>query len=347
MSSANHRFDERPAPRSKASSADRVVMLLSLVGYLREVDAVPVAELADRFAISPEEVRELIGFLGTAGVPGDTQRYQHEDLFDIDWDALELRDEARLTQIIAVDAAPRFAPAETAALIAGLHALIPLLPAADAARAEALSGKLAQALGGPAPTLSIEQGLADRRITMLVDALRDVREVQFGYRNATGVATERRVRPLALTQDGDAWYLRAHCFARQAERSFRVAQITGLQLGAALAPETAPQTESQASASQVSAPAPSKGVSPSLEEQHYEVVATVPAASLPLLAKFAPRVLEEAEPGRLRVAIDAWHGALVLQLMRVAPGEIIIESPPQARAAVLDWANLALAAYDA
>lgn len=324
---------ERPAARPKASSADRVVMLLSLVGYLRERDAVPVSELAERFATTPEEVRELIGFLGTAGVPGDTQRYQHEDLFDIDWDALELRDEARLTQMIAVDAAPRFAPAETAALLAGLHAFTPLLPAADAVRAEALASKLANALGGPTPALSLEQDAADSRVAVLVDALRAGREVQFGYRDAAGVATERRVRPLGLTQDGDAWYLRAHCFDRQAERSFRVAQIAELRLGEVNAAEPTEEALTDTRA-------PHSG-------DHYELIATVPAASLSALAGFAPRVLEESSPGYLRVAIDAWHGALALQLMRVAPGRIVIESPPQARADVHDWASRALAAYDA
>ncbi|WP_017794301.1 helix-turn-helix transcriptional regulator [Leucobacter salsicius] len=327
----------RPAARPKASSADRVVMLLSLVGYLRERDAVPVAELAERFATTPEEVRELIGFLGTAGVPGDTQRYQHEDLFDIDWDALELRDEARLTQMIAVDAAPRFAPAETAALLAGLHAFTPLLPAADAVRAEALANKLANALGGPTPALSLEQDAADSRVAVLVDALRDGREARFGYRDAAGVATERRVRPLGLTQDGDAWYLRAHCFDRQAERSFRVAQITELRLGAMNAAESTAEATAEAP-TDVRAPQPGG---------YSELIATVPATSLPALAGFAPRVLEESSPGYLRVAIDAWHGALALQLMRVAPGRIVIESPPQARADVYDWASRALAAYDA
>lgn len=331
--------DMRPASGPKASSSDRVVMLLALVGYLRERDAVPIPELAERFSITPEEVRELIGFLGTAGVPGDTQRYQHEDLFDIDWDALELRDEARLTQVIAVDAAPRFAPAETAALLAGLHALTPLLPEADSARAEALVSKLAHALGGPIPALSLERDAADPRVAVMVDALRDGRELWFGYRDATGTATERRVRPLELTQDGDAWYLRAFCFSRRAERNFRVAQVTDLRPGAVaepeptLAPAADPGSEDRLSSSDPSA--------------RYQVVATIPESSLASLAGFAPRVIEPAGAGRLRVAIDAWHGTLALQLMRVAPGRIEIESPAEARAAVHDWASRALAAYDA
>lgn len=322
----------------QVTASDRVVMLLSLVGYLRERDAVPVSEVADRFAISTAEVRELMTFLGTAGVPGETQHYQHEDLFDIDWDALELRDEARLTQVIAVDDAPRFAPGETAALIAGLHALTPLLPEGDAMRAAALAHKLAGALGGPTASLSLQQEAGDPRVAMIVDALRDGRRLSIVYRDAEGVATDREVRPIGLSQDGDAWYLRGFCLTRQAERSFRVAQISALQIGEA--------ERSDPGAGQDSDHVSDQGRDWD-DALGYELVATVPHDSLSALAGFSPRVIEESEPGRLRVAIDAWNGALALQLMRIAPGRIVIESPVRARESVHDWASRALAAYDA
>ncbi|MHA3683042.1 helix-turn-helix transcriptional regulator [Leucobacter sp. HY1908] len=316
-----------------ATAADRVVMLLSLVGYLSERDFVPVAELAKRFGITPTEVRELMLFLGTAGVPGDTERYQHEDLFDIDWDALEERDEARLTRVIAVDEAPRFAPAETAALIAGLHALEPVLPAADAERARTLSHKLAQALGTPAASLSLEQDHQDPRMALIVEALRDEATLRFCYRDAAGHVSERVVKPLALDQDGDAWYLRGFCLTRQAERSFRVAQMS--EVGVAGEGEKTTQRQTPANAPGTA----STGT--------YELIATVPSEALTALSSFAPRVIEESAAGRLRVAIDAWHSGLPLQLMRIAPGRIVIESPPRARMAVHDWASRALAAYDA
>lgn len=330
-------------PKPQVTSSDRVVMLLSLVGYLRERDGVPVSEVAERFAISADEVRELMTFLGTAGVPGETQRYQHEDLFDIDWDALEFRDEARLTQVIAVDDAPRFAPGETAALIAGLHALTPMLPEGDAARAEDLARKLSGALGGPASALSLQQEAADPRIAMIVDALRDGRRLSFAYRDAEGVSTEREARPIRLSQDNDAWYLRGFCLTRQAERSFRVAQMTALTLG-----EVEPARESDPEPPQAPEAVESLETVEAPEAVSvYELIVTVPADSLSALAGFSPRVIEESEPGRLRVAIDAWNGALALQLMRIAPGRIVVEAPAHARVSVHDWASRALAAYDA
>lgn len=311
------------------TSSERLVMLLSLVGFLREREYVAVSEVAQRFGVTDAEVRALVAFLGTAGVPGDTQRYQHEDLFDIDWDALELRDEVRLTQVIAVDDAPRFAPAETAALIAGLHALIPMLPEPDAARAQELAAKLARALEGSA-AFSLEQDPADPRIAVLFEALREGVRVKFGYRDAAGVATVREVRPLSLSQDGDAWYLRGFCMTRQAERSFRVAQMVDVVLG-----ETDPVVPVEAEVGAASATGGG-----------YELTATVPAECLEALAGFSPRVVGEVAPGRLRVVIHAWHDALALQLMRVAPGRVEIEAPDRPRAAVREWAERALAAYD-
>lgn len=355
----------KQSARPAVTSGARLVMLLSLVGFLRERDGVPVAEVAERFNVSPDEVRELVTFLGTAGVPGETLSYQHEDLFDIDWYALEAHDEVRLTQVIAVDDAPRFAPAETAALIAGLHALTPLLPVADAAKALSLSAKLARALGGPAAALSLEQGPADPRVTAIFEALREGRGLRFGYRDASGNQTMREVNPISLQQDGDAWYLLAFCLTRRAERSFRVAQITALRTSDTHQQGAEPVgglAQGSARSSAVSSAVSSAGdagdiagdgvflaapPAPAAQASSYELIATVPAESLWALDGFAPRVVSECVPGILRVAIEGWHDALALQLMRIAPGRIVIESPARARAAVSQWANLALAAYDA
>lgn len=322
-----------PKPPAMTAS-ERVVMLLSLVGFLRERNGISVAELATRFDVSEAEVRSLVGFLGTAGVPGDTMSYQHEDLFDIDWEALNDRDEVWLTQVVAVDDAPRFAPAETAALIAGLQALTPLLPEDDALVAEALSRKLGGGLGDSRAALSLQHAEADPRLPILVAALKDGTGVTFGYRDATGVATERVVSPLALTQHGEAWYLRGFCWTRKAERTFRVAQMTDLSV--------LPEIDSVMRQGVTAAAA---GAVPEAATG-YELIARIPAASLGAFAPFTPRVLAESAPGELRVAIDAWHGALALQLMRIAPGHVVIESPASARIAVHEWASRALAAYD-
>ncbi len=304
---------------------DRVLLLLSLVPYLREHGPTPVPRLAEAFDVPAELLRALVRFLGTAGVPGETLSYQHEDLFDIDWDALEQHDVVSLTQTVAVDEAPRFAQTETAALIAGLHALTPLLPPEDAELAQRTAGKLGRALGGPEHRpISVTADPEDQRIPGIVSAIDSGRVLAFEYRDASGAASSRRVEPLSLTQDSGSWYLRGFCLQRQAERTFRVDQMRDLrELAEAVVPREVPVQRRQPMT---------------------EIVATVSERALSRISAFSPEPIS-AEGERLRVRIEAWHPGTAVRLVQRAPGEIVIEQPAEAREAVREWADRALSAY--
>lgn len=324
---------------------DRVLLLLSLVPYLREHGAVSVTELAERFDVTPELLRSLVRFLGTAGVPGETLSYQDEDLFDIDWDALDLYDEVSLTRTVAVEEAPRFSPAETAALVAGLQAITAMLPEADAELARGIAAKLGAALGGAEPTMSVSADPEDPRVPRLVAAIDAGRPVRFVYRDASGATTLRSVDPIALTQRAGGWYLRAHCFDRDAERTFRVEQMSELDCPEP-APETGPELASTAAQVQVpvqdQVPVQEPGAAPAVTA----IVARVASHALPRLAGFQPTVLQENTDGSVQVRVDAWHRDTAIRLVQLAPGEIAIVSPDSARDAVKMWAERALASYD-
>ncbi|WP_449283323.1 helix-turn-helix transcriptional regulator [Leucobacter sp.] len=304
---------------------DRVLLLLSLVPYLREHGPTPVPRLAEAFEVPAELLRSLVRFLGTAGVPGETLSYQHEDLFDIDWDALEQDDVVSLTRTVAVDEAPRFAQTETAALVAGLHALTPLLRPEEAELARRTAAKLGRALGGPdRRPISVTADPQDPRIPGIVSAIGSGRVLAFDYRDASGAASSRRVEPLALTQDSGAWYLRGFCLERQAERTFRVDQMRELrELDEAVEPRAVPLPQ---------------------RRPMTEIVATVSERALPRISAFSPEPIG-AEDGRLRVRIEAWHPGTAVRLVQRAPGEIVIEHPREAREAVREWAERALSAY--
>ena len=308
---------------------DRVLLLLSLVPYLREHGPTPVSDLADAFQVSPTLLRTLVRFLGTAGVPGETLTYQDEDLFDIDWDALERDDVVSLTRTVAVDDAPRFAPAETAALIAGLHALTAVLTEADAELARATAEKLGAALEVPErdAALSVTADPADPRLPLLVSAIEERRVVAFDYRDAAGTLTHRTVDPVSLDQEGGAWYLRAHCHDRDAARTFRLDHMRDLRAVDARASTHAPE-----------APA---------SVRTFRLVASLPLRALPSIDGFGPEIIDEDPSGRVRVQIEAWHEQTAIQLVQLAPGDIVIEAPEPARRAVHEWAARGLAGYDA
>lgn len=329
---------------------DRVLLLLALVPYLREHGAVSVTELAATFDVTPKLLRELVRFLGTAGVPGETMSYQHEDLFDIDWDALERFDEVSLTRTVAVEEAPRFAPAETAALVAGLHALTAVLPPQDAELARATAAKLGAALGaGATPAVSVSVDPEDPRIPVLVTAIDTQRSVRFVYRDASGVETQRTVDPVALTQGGGGWYLRAFCLDRNAERTFRVDQIAELTLSELS--RTVRTTQSLGSPPRASDPDPEAGPKSRVTPAPVSVAPVtgitlrVTSRALPRLSGFAPEIVSESADGGVIVRVDAWHRDTAINLVQLAPGEISIESPAAAREAVRVWAERALAAY--
>ncbi|WP_053385829.1 helix-turn-helix transcriptional regulator [Leucobacter japonicus] len=338
--------------RSALLGPDRVTLLLALVAYLREAGPVPVPELAERFGVAPRLLRTLVRFLGTAGVPGETLSYQDEDLFDIDWDALELHDTVSLTRTVAVEEAPRFAPQETAALVAGLQALTAMLGPEDAALARSTAEKLGAALGSSGfAAVSIAPSTEQPEVAAIFSAIESGRRLSFRYRDAAGAETSRTVLPRLLTQGTGTWYLRGYCFERAAERTFRLDQISGLRLVDTDAPagqvRVAPWPAASASGPSIATSRESAASEPADQEPPailIEALASPQAAAR--LRGFAPEIVEEFDDGRLRLQIAAWHPWAAVQVVQVLPGDIEIVAPASARASVAEWAERALASYD-
>lgn len=313
-------------------ASDRVLLLLSLVPYLREHGPTTISELAETFEVKPALLRNLISFLGTAGIPGETLSYQHNDLFDIDWDAFELHDTVSLTQTVAIDETPRFTGVETAALLAGLTALMPMLGAADAELAASLAERLGVAMNASAiPAVAVGDTAADPRLGELVSAIESQRAVSFVYRDAQGSESARTVHPAQLFERAGIWYLRGFNVERAADRTFRVPQISALEvLDRFEARETAPNEP----------------------RESHEITAIVPNRLLPAIRGFAPEIVKPhaslgVPEGCSLIRFDAWHPGAAVRLAQHGPGLIEIVSPPAARNAVSEWAEEALKAYGA
>lgn len=316
------------------NTADRVVLLLALVPYLREHGPTPVAELARVFGASEDAVRGLAKFLGTAGVPGETHTYQPEDLFDIDWDALEHHDVVSLTHTVAVDDTPRFSPAEHAALVAGLHALRQMLPPGEREHAEQAAAKLALAAAQAPPAISVTPEPADPVLAVLFDAMEHGRSVDFEYRDLRGATTRRTVEPLELSQLGGGWYLRAHCLDRGAERTFLVDAVRD------------PVVRQDAVTRRASAAGGARRFG-GVGSETADIVAriSIDEAALHRVAAFSPRITGPAGPGRLTAEVTLGHPGAAIRLVQAAPGQVTVEGPAPARRAVREWAERALAPY--
>lgn len=357
----------------KLTTPDRVMLLMSLVPYLNETGPTPVAELAQNFSVEPEVLRQLVRFLGVAGIPGETQTYQHEDLFDIDWEALEQYDIVSLTRTVAVDDTPRFSSLETAALTTGLHALGPMLPAELRETALRTSEKLAlvQPVGGEQRSVSLSVDPVQPHLTAITSAITQAMQLTFEYRDASATLTRRTVEPLLLSQSGGAWYLRGYCLDRQAERTFmvdRIREVSVLHLAAthrlparsvnvpdpaadpadltAAVLELEAEPEPELELEPELALEPEASLVPSTTEMQLTTRLRLTKTAMHRIADFAPKLLAESMPGWVFAEVDLLHAEVAVRLVQAAPGEIIVEGPSEARAAVRDWVERALAKSD-
>jgi proteasome accessory factor C len=316
------------------TTTDRVMLLMSLVAYLQDTGPTSISDLSATFGVEAPLLRRLVRFLGVAGVPGETRTYQHEDLFDIDWEALEQHDVVHLTHTVALDDTPRFSSSETAALIAGLHAVQSLLPAPMQDVAKSAATKLAS-VESPQPgpmQVSVRIENDDPQLARLTVALHERKRVRFEYRSFSGSLTHRTVDPIILTQRGNAWYLRAHCLTRNDERTFLLDAIRSLEV---LDQPTRTQSE----------PVIEQSFSPSLTT--LTATLRIRPHAVHRISDFLPRMFETTQRDWWRAEVDLAHPEAAVRLVQSAPGEVILESPFVAVEAVRVWAERGLARYDA
>ena len=76
-----------------------------------------------------------------------------------------------------------------------------------------------------------------------------------------------------------------------------------------------------------------------------DVVVDVSPAALPLLSDYLADSSSREVDGRLRVTLRLAHVHGLKRLVAGLPGLVTVVAPPEARAAVADWASAGLAGY--
>lgn len=77
--------------------------------------------------------------------------------------------------------------------------------------------------------VSRRDGRAVRCLKTVRQAVRESEILRLGYRDADGIISERRVRPLAIWAFTDGWLFAAWCEQRRDFRAFRLDRISGLE----------------------------------------------------------------------------------------------------------------------
>ncbi|MBF4619820.1 YafY family protein [Clavibacter sp. VKM Ac-2542] len=324
---------DRAAP---LQAQDKLAFLLALVPYLTDHGRVSVSQAAAHFRVPPEQIRQAVRLIAVSGVPGSTASYQHGDLFDIAWDDFEDNDQIVITHMVAIDDSPRFSAREAAALIAGLQYVSSQADASDLDLVGQLMAKLARGSSASPSQVAVAAGAGDGTRDDLRRAIAEERRVEFDYRSPRGGTERRVVDPLRLESMDEDWYLRGWDLARGAVRTFRLDRLDELVV-TDLPPEHRPQDVVLGDT--LFEPSP----------DDLRVTLEVQESALPLLGDFVGDerpVPVAGRPGRVAVTVRVAHYQGLVRLVAGMAGVVVVTSPPEARAAVAEWAERAAAAYD-
>jgi len=321
-------------PAAKPLQAqDKLTFLLALVPFLVDRGSVSVTEVAEHFDVAPDQIRDAVKLIAVSGIPGETNTYQSEDLFDIAWDDFEDNDQIVLTNLVAIDDSPRFSAREAAALIAGLQYLSSLPENADRAALASLLSKLSNGASAAPSQVAVENTETDATLALIRESVELGVQLELDYLNSRGEHERRMVDPLRVESIDADWYLRGWCHLREAVRTFRLdrishARVTEVPISHAAADVALPDALFEAS------------------NDDLVVTIDVAASAASLLADYIPDGASRIEhDGRVRTTVRVSHYHGLKRLIGSMPGVATVLDPPEARAVIAEWAEQGAARY--
>jgi proteasome accessory factor B len=354
---------------------DRLVLLLNLVPWALRHPGATVTEAAAEFQVTPAAVHRSILTIAVSGLPGETRAYLPGDLFDIDWDALEQRDQIFLTHTVALERGRRLDRRDLSELVVGLHYLRAVLSPRDAAAADRAAAKLAALArsrptaapqartgaddaGAPPPSTtpaaaasgdSTAPGTAaslsaDPDLAVVTEAAVSGRQVRFTYTDAQGRRSDRLVTPIGTRVADATWYVVAWNDQPDGPttgvRNFRLDRMDGVRTAGA-APVHSGDVHSVPSNRVRSNRAAPLGAAPSdAEPNALAVTVDVDEPAVTFLSWYRDQV--DPAPGRHTLLVTG-VSALVRAVCRRA-GRVRVVAPAAVRDAVRSWAERGLTA---
>lgn len=211
-------------PTVAEKTAPRVTRLLGIVTFLERQGEATVAELADQFGVTEQQIRRDVELLWVSGMPG----HGPQDLIDFDAWAFD-EDVIRLVNSQGVSQV-RLSPREAVALIGALQAVVAGGVAPDAAHS-ALA-KLTEAVGDGDAVRSVSLHPADPTIAAtLRDAIERRVVVDVTYVDAGDRRTERVIEPHRLVVIDGATYVECYCRRAHDYRTLRLDRMRAAAAG--------------------------------------------------------------------------------------------------------------------
>lgn len=307
----------------------RLRRLLAMLAYLAGVGEAAIADVAQRFAMSEEEVVAELELAACCGLPP----YTPDQLIDLIVDA----DRVVAERVGELGRPPQLTPGEGFAVAAAARALL-AVPGADP------GGSLASALA------KLESALGEDRLVVDIDApehLAAIRaataggaQVEIEYLSAgRGELSRRVVDPYQVVLREGRWYLDGYCHRAGGVRRFQVDRVRSVR-----------ETGERASAP--------TGPHPELDDPRAfvggaDAVATrieLPAASAWLVERFAvgpPKAVGPPNAVGARVEVTVLVGGerwLEQLMLRLGPEAAVVD-PPQFVGVAAAGARRALRKY--
>lgn len=311
-------------------ATDRAALMLQLVPYLIGKGEVSIAEAADEFDVTPDQMRSMVEKLTVIGLPGDGGYWQMaNDLFDIDWDLLDQRDLIVITNSVGLERAPKLTAREAAALLAGLQLARTIPGVGDTDLFAGLLAKLARGASGTPAEVIVAPGPVDSVRDTVATALRRGVAVSFTYKAPDAAPTIRTVDPVKVHIADGQWYLQGWCHLREAMRTFHLDRVSDLRL------TDIPITHA-------GEPAPGW-----FETSEDDVVARIrfPEAVARLLGDYLDRAVLDTEDGMTTATMRIADEFSLRRLAVRRGGEVEVLEPEAARRAAAEWAEAGLAQY--
>jgi proteasome accessory factor BC len=312
----------RSAPGKETSR--RLRRLLALVGWLAQVGEAPIAEAAQRFGMSEQELVSELELAACCGTPP----YTPDTLMEI-----EVSEHSVRAFLPAEFARPRrLTPAEGFAVAASARLLLAVPGSGDDALRRALA-KLDAALGSRAAVgLDVD---SPSHLGAVRDAVDERRALEIEYLSGSrDELTTRTVEPVQVVTIDGHWYLDAYCHRAGDMRRFRVDRIASARQAEVIG--TTPRT-SDRPLDEMFVPGPG-----SVEVQlRLEAGAGWVPESVPV------RAVRRGPDGTvtdvvLDVSSFAWFERLLLQL---GPDASVVR-PPELTGLAADAARRVLARYE-
>ena len=294
--------------------------LLALVPWLAANSGVRVADAADHFGITQEQLLADLGSVITSGADDWT-------LFDIqyweDGGGIEVID------ALDLDAPLTLTPDEGLALIVALNALATVPGGADSDELASVTAKLAGALGRHAPApgaLAVRVDLPEEVVGPVEEALASGRAVELTYLGAVrDEVTERVVDPLGVVVVDGYGYVRGYCRSAGGLRMFRVDRIRAIAV-------------SDLPARTIEAPDEVEPMSVALGSTGRMVLVDVPEGA-PLLDRHPVTRRWSLADGKVRAELPVGDFTWARRLVLGSAGTVVLREPDWLVAELIDTAR--------